>query len=138
MTSALPFFVFCRTSFEDLCTLVALKLNPLPFIERAFSAGRFFFVSVHTWYKPMHSEYKQQTLSPMFFNNTGIVLGCVGDRRHFILLLTGVAQVWDAQRYPLIIPAESQKATKKPPSDTINHCVGVQALQYIKPEKCGV
>lgn len=49
----------------------------------------------------------------MFFNNTGVVLGGVGDRRHFILLLTGVAQVWDAQRYPLIIPAESQNATKE-------------------------
>lgn len=59
--------------------------------------------------------------SPMFFNNTGIVLGGVGDRRNFVLLLTGVAQVRDAQRYPLIIPAESQNITnkKKPTSGTI-------------------
>lgn len=45
-------------------------------------------------------------ISPVFFNNTGIVLRGVGDRRHLILLLTGVAQVWDAQRHPLIIPAK--------------------------------
>lgn len=51
------------------------------------------------------SQNTKQVL-PVVFNDTGVVLGSVGYRGDFVFLLTGVAQVWDAKRYPLIISAE--------------------------------